>query len=371
MGVPIFLVIINGAAALGLLLVYFVVTRPRWQERLLLDHLAFLARRNLPLQSGLLELAADVGGGCGRALRRLHEQIDAGHRLADAVAGWGRQLPPDLRNALVLGDRSGNLSAFLDETQRAQEVKDSARRAYEYYLLYPIVTIFLCGATAVAFAIFINPQFMKVFADLRVQPQLTMGDPFTLGMASFAVGLLALLFYGLMLTAAAPATSRISFLRPLTGPFRWILPGLRRLELESAMQQVAVTLGIFLRAGARLPDAVRAAADLDLNRRVKEELGRLAAHLDQGGSIASFVESRAVFPREFAWMVSLGAGSGNLAEQLLRAATIYAGRARTAGYTASRLMVPLFVLLNGFAVLGIATAILQTYRTLIGDETLW
>lgn len=329
---------------------YLFVTRRRWRERMLADHLAAVVRQNLPLQAAFFEISRDFGGSIGRAFHRMYDRLLQGDRISDAVSACGGGLPPNLRNALILGDRSGNLGPFLEEAARAADESERSRPRIELLLVYPLFLMLTISGMIALSGTFIR-GFRKIFDDLGTR----LGGP-VWSLDYIPGAAFGLFFVGLTIAVLAcwgPSRRRLAFLDRIALRIPWI----RRLEMESSMEQVSLTLALFLRAGARLHEAVGAAAALDINRVVRDRLFALSRRLEEGGSIDAFLKDESLLPREFAWMAGIGVASGRLDEQLLRAALLYRSRTRTAAFLAARLAVPVVTLINGLFVLGIVSTI--------------
>jgi type II secretory pathway component PulF len=130
------------------------------------------------------------------------------------------------------------------------------------------------------------------------------------------------------------------------------LPVFGRLARDGAVQQFALCTGLFLRSGAGLPEAVRAAAEAERNVVLRNRLTRVAQSVSEGTRLSSAVRSEKAFGDDLLWFLETGEASGFLSDHLLLAAVHYETKVRVLGRLAARAVVPLFVILNGVVVFG-------------------
>src|SRR5688572_1263028 len=130
-------------------IVYVGATRRRVRIYVVVEHLAELVRRSLPLATGLRQLAADLGGRLGTRLGRVARRLEDGRSLEEALTAEPKALPPAVRGLVSLGERCGNLASFLEELRRSYRRLTETSSRTVYFLLYPVfLTVFLTLALA-------------------------------------------------------------------------------------------------------------------------------------------------------------------------------------------------------------------------------
>ncbi len=333
--------------------IYFGITRRRAKVYLLVEHLAELAGRGMPLQTGLRMVALDLGGIMGTRLRRAARLLEEGSSLAAAFEASPRGFPPLLRSMIALGERSGNLAAFLSEMRRSyRRIVETPHQA-AYFFLYPVLLTAFINIQTLFLGTALIPKFQVIMEQLRISAPILDAWPWIVTanqvLLISCVALTLLLFTG----GISPQFSVL--------PFRWIkrlldsvivrLPLMGGVVRDGSLHSFALATGLLLRAGAGLHEAVRAAAEAEPNGVLRKLYLKLAAHLAEGGSIASFPGRRALLPEDFLWFVETGGASGGLPEQLLHASAHYDTRVRFGAQVAQHALVPLFVLVNGAMVL--------------------
>ena len=111
-----------------------------------------------------------------------------------------------------------------------------------------------------------------------------------------------------------------------------------------------------LRAGAPLPEALQAVADVDLPHPLRRRVARVAWLVEQGHPFAASLLDVGLFPRNFVWLVGLGEESGQLDDACLRAADMYQSRGEQILRYATAMVFPCAILAIGaveaFIILG-------------------
>lgn len=349
---------------LGLNAVYVFVTRRRAKLYVLIEHLAELARRAMPLGTGLRQIAADLRGRLGAKMDRVARHLEDGRPFAEAVAAVPGAFPPAVAGFLALGERCGNLAGMLEELRKTYgRMSETASRTV-YYFLYPVLLTLFISAVLAGLQAGIVPKFMEIAKQtgFHVDYEARWSALSTANQAVFALclGLAAFIFVGGGSVHFGGGWSRP--VRAVLGRAALAVPVLAAVVRDRSAAQFAAAVGLVVRAGGALPEALRAAADVEGNPVLARCYARLAARVAEGERFSAAARRERAFPDEFLWFVEAGEASGALADHLRDAAAHYDTRARFAAQVASRAVIPFFVLLNGALVLA---ACLLTYRPMI------
>jgi type II secretory pathway component PulF len=358
-------------AMLGL--VYVFVTRRRAKVYALVEHLASLASRSMPLATGLRMLAADLGGVFGARLGRVARRVEDGAPLGDALAAVPGAFPPMVRALVVQGERCGNLAAFLEELRRvyARVVEQSGRSVY--VLFYPILVSVLVNFGLLGMHYGIVPKLQEIFLQVKA--------PFAYGAAwqwllhaNEAVLFVCFVVAALVFSGAGSArfgSAPFRRLAALLDPFVLWTPILGGVVKDGALGRFALGTGLFLKTGAGLADSVRAAADVEPNRVLARRFLKLGDAVAEGRRLSEAGRALRVLPDDLLWFVETGEAAGDLPGHLLQAAAHYDTKAQFAAQLASRAVAPCFLLLNGAIVLGTSLLLFLPLRDLIRKLTPW
>ena len=335
-------------------LAYVAVHRRRSKLYFMVEHLAALAQRAMPLQTGLRMVGQDLGGLMSVRLARVARRLEEGKTLGQAFEEVPRVAPPFVRTLVALGEKGGNLGAFLAEARLAVRSNAELEDKSSFAFLYPVL---LTGFISLMLSAMFAVTFPRMEA---VLDQLGHGELFApwwprLVAANEALIVLCGALIVLALTGGirlSRRNGRARLLKRLVDGLLLRMPFSGGVLRDRALATFSRGCGLILRAGGTLPEAVRACADTEWNETWRRRFDRLAASTADGAPLSAAVRGDGGFPDEFVWYVETGEGDGALSEHLLQAAAHYDTRTRYGAQMALRSLIPLFVALNGMIVLG-------------------
>ncbi|HLY11535.1 MAG TPA: type II secretion system F family protein [Planctomycetota bacterium] len=346
---------------------YLVVTRRRLKICLLVEHLATLARNGMPIHSGLRAIARDLGGYLGTRVERVAQGLEEGKSLGEAFDRAPRSFPPLMRSMLSLGEKSGNLTGFLEEMRRSYRRLTDLPFQGLYLFLYPLLLSAGINLALAALYVGIVPKFQTIFQQMTVRgedyevwwPRLMAANEAIL--VSCVVTVVVMVLGG---TSPHFGTTLFRRAQRVLDRALLMVPVLGTLIRDGALQQFGMGAGLFLRSGASLPEALRSAADVERNSVLRDSFGRIARAVSEGSRFPAALRSQNI-GEDFLWFVETGEAAGLLDEHLLLAAAHYQTKVRIAARFASRSVVPAFVLLNGLIVFGTLALIFLPIRTIV------
>ena len=368
--------VVNAGILAALLTSYLLVSRRRARIHFLMDHLAALAQKGLPIQVGMGTLARDLGGNLGLGLGRVNRALEDGRSLGEAL-DQTRILPPFLRHLVRLGDRHGNMASFLEEARRSCRRVEEFQDPAAYLLLYPILTTIGIGIALTALSTIIIPRFSEVMTSVsRGRGWSAAYDHLRLGLQIADQAVLALAFLAAVVVFSGALT--FQFTTPLLRrPKAWLdrlwlgIPVLGRISRDAVFHRFSLSLGLLLRAGATLSEAAAAAAAGESNLVMRRRFEEVAAKVAEGSSLSAALRASMALPEEYLWRISVGENSHALPQQLLEASLFYEDRARVGAARVSRALLPAFVLLNGGLVLGTSYLVYGPMRDLMRNILPW
>ncbi len=349
------LVLVVGGAnvlLLGIILTaYLLISRRRARIYLLVDHLTALARTGLPIHAGLRALAQDLRGFMGTRLDRVARQVEEGETLGAAMAAAPGTFPPLLRSMVALGEKSGNFASFLEEMRRSYRRATELSYQSVYPFLYPLILTVCVNVASSLISIGIAPKFSEILAQAQLEDRYSHWWPVLINAnrGVFVMCLVILLFMILGGFSPHVGASLLRFLKRITDRLLLWIPILGTVLRDGAAHHFALCTGLFLRAGAPLPDAVAAVAEVERNEVYRRRLRAAAERLREGARLSEVL--RPIFRSDLLWFVETGETAGALPDHLLEAAVHYETRVRFSAALAVRSVIPTFVVLNGLLVL--------------------
>lgn len=283
--------------ALAAWLAFFVWLRlRRMRELALIQALALLIGRDLPLVRGLRTLAEAETGGMRKVLERLAHQLAIGDSISGALrqAHWG--ISGETIGAIIAAERAGTLATTLPELAQSHTTRDEGAQ-YEdglpqrSYLLF----VLLVAIAISVWVTFLFPGSIMVYFDFGFSTSAFPVETWRFWIASIwirsnlmLVGLALLGFFALWAYAfvrrnfAPPQPDHPPAMFPVLDAIRWWTPIVGRIERTTALARQTPILQASLRAGHDIAAAARHAAEAPANYYARRALRRWAARIEAG-----------------------------------------------------------------------------------------
>ncbi len=262
-------------------------------------------------------------------------------------------------NIVRVGEASGTLTENLnylgDEMKKQNDLRKKVRGA----MIYPIVVLCATVGIAGAMIVFVFPKILPVFASLRVELPITtrilirtadivtkQGIYVVFGFIAFIVGWWLLL----KIKSVRFVVHRVSITLPIFG----------KIMQSVNMASISRTLGLLLRSGIKIVEAVSITAETTANLVYREELKHAADMVRTGEYMSKhFIKSPRLFPSIMVNMVSVGEETGNLTENLSYLAEYYENEVDDFVKNISSIIEPVLLLFMGIIVGFIAISIIS------------
>jgi type IV pilus assembly protein PilC len=257
-----------------------------------------------------------------KALVNMHEEVQKGNSLSDAMRLHEDKLPPMLINMIEAGEVSGTLDETL-ETMATHYEKDYKLKAkVKGAMTYPIVIMVVAIAVVVLLLIMVVPMFVEMFsgfgADLPGPTKLLISLSDGLQKNGLVILLIlvmsAIMFKIYFSTDNGKATMHRLFLR---------LPLIGKLQIKVFTARIARTLGTLMRTGVDITRSINLTSKTINNTIVNRGLMDVEAQVNQGRSLYGPIKDLNMFPPMLENMIMLGEESGTLEDMLVRTADFY------------------------------------------------
>lgn len=285
----------------------------------------------------------------GEIISELLTDIKGGKSLSEALSGFPDTFPSIFVNMVSAGEAGGflegsllRLANYLEESQKLKEDVQSA-------LVYPTLLSAVSGAAVVVLLIFVIPRFADIFSDMgQALPLPTL----ILLSVSSAIKKYWWLIAGL---TAAGAMSLRHYLHSDTGKRYWHsvkfdLPVLGKLYRELSVARFARTLGILIRGGVPILNALQIVEGTMEKGRMAELISSVREGVRKGKGIAGLLKKGSLFPAFAVHMVAVGEESGRLDEMLIKIADRFDAEVRSHIKKLMTLLEPALILFMGLVV---------------------
>ncbi|HEX2217457.1 MAG TPA: type II secretion system F family protein [Gemmatimonadales bacterium] len=318
---------------------------------------ATLLGAGVPLDRALGFGGAHLGhGGLEAVLREVRRDVRNGRALAEALGRHRQYFEPLYVATVSAGESTGALDAVFerlaDHLEETGELRSQVRSALIYPVLMACVTVL---GTAVLLG-FVVPRFADIMADVGGEL------PFTVRLLMGASAVVTkgwwawLALTAFTVLALRRALARQEILRPWHRR-RLELPWIGELERKYLTARFARTLGLLLRSGLPMLQALRIARASASNLAFRDGVDRATAAVTEGGSVAASLAG--TLPPLASQMLAVGEESGQLDALCLRVADAYDADVRRTLRTLVALVEPAMILVFGTLVGFVALAMLQ------------
>ena len=289
----------------------------------------------------------------------LISDVANGQRLSKSLSKFPYAFGEFAVNIIKVGETSGTLSANLmylaDELKKTQELRSKTIGS----LIYPaVITLATLGITSLLI-VYIFPKIMPIFTSLKIDLPIT--TRIMIFMSNF------LLHYGLILIGTTilffiVLYLLIRFFENLHLYFDRIilrLPILGTLVQLFNLAATARTLGLLLKSGITLMEALPITADTTRNRVYRGRLHALSLVVERGEMISVHLKhDRRLFPDILSQMIAVGERSGSLSDTLVYLSEMYDNEVTDFTKNLSGLIEPVLMIFMGLLVGFVAVSVI-------------
>ena len=296
---------------------------------------------------GFLKILDDVIG-----------NIENGQSLSSALSHYRHIFGDLFINIIKIGEISGTLSENMDylalEMRKSQALRSKVRGA----LIYPAVILMATIGVVGGLIFFILPKILPIFKSLKVElPFTTRALMFvseSLQTHYFIIGgvILAVIII-IFVLRSIPATRymmhRVLLSTPIFG----------NISIGFNMANMTRILGMLLKSGEKIVQAVSITADASSNLVYKKALEEAVVEIQKGKTLYVFFEEREkLFPPTVSRMIEVGEKTGNLDNNLAYLAEFYENEVDEVTKNLSGILEPILLVVMGVAVGFVALAII-------------
>lgn len=292
---------------------YFASSIPATAILAFYQQLAWLLKASLSLSKAVEILHREQNR---KALKNLlfvlKKDIDKGLSLATALSKHDAYFSPSLCALVQAGEASGQLSDILENIAKTLEKTALLKKNLQKALTWPAIVLMTAMLVGYGLLIFIIPQFQSLFQSFNTElPFLTrlLIKTSDLFRQSSPFLIVSLVF----------AASAAIYLKNTSKPLRlWFDNLLLKLPLTSTLLKKAAiarfisTLGLALKAGLPLRDALKMVSSIHANRRFNLAIEQTHAGVSQGLPLHLSLRNTGLFPTLVTELVALAEETGSL-----------------------------------------------------------
>ncbi len=330
------------------------------EQALFAKRLAFLVKAGVPLLESLKMMRLQTQSASKMfLLDRLITDVSSGQLLAASLERFRNRFGDFAVNLIRVGESSGILDQNLNYLADELKKKQALRRKVVGALVYPIFITVATLSLTILLTVYIFPKVLPIFKSLNV------GLPFSTRALIFASAflraegiwlLLGLLVLGL---AAWILWKRAPRFRFLADRLTLRIPLAGRIVRSYNMTNFCRTLGLLLKSGVHIVEAVSITADATPNSVYKRELHVIAKNVSKGERISKYLDRYPhLFPDVLGQMVSIGERTGTLSETLLYLSELHEGEVDDFTKSMSGSLEPILMIFMGLIVGFVAVSVI-------------
>jgi len=337
---------------------------------LFVKHLSIMVKSGMSLLDGLRLLQKQVrSASFSYIMRVVIMDVENGQFLSESLRKFGRVFDALFINVIKVGEETGtladNLVYLASELKKKQIMRSKIRSA----LIYPIVILFATLGVSGILVFFVLPRLLPVFQSLRVDLPLPTRilvavTAFLLNYGAWLLGGLVVLFivwYFFLL--------RISAIRYINHRLILATPLIGSLSRMANIADFTRTLGLLLKSGSRIVEAILITSESVTNVVYKKALREAAETVRRGNPFDQYLTKHEnLFYPTVTRMIEVGNLTGTLESNLFYLAEFYESEIDESTKNLTTIMEPLLLLVMGaivgFVAISIITPIYQITQSI-------
>jgi general secretion pathway protein F len=292
-----------------------------------------------------------------KTLTQVRESVNEGSSLAAALSQHRRVFSSLFINMVRAGEASGALPAVLLRLADFSERQLDTRKRITAKMYYPLFMIVIGALVLFALLTYVVPTVTTIFTNMK--QTLPWPTVVLIAVSDFLRKFWVVIAVGVVVvTLLVQRYSRSENGTKVFDAWKIRLPLFGKLILKMAMSRFTRTLGMMLRSGIPLLDALDIASAVVNNVILSGAIGEAKDAIREGADIASPLKASGYFPPLVSHMISIGEKSGQLEDMLLRVAEAYDNEVQTSIEGLTSLVEPTIIVVMAVVVFGIMIAVL-------------
>jgi type IV pilus assembly protein PilC len=330
------------------------------EQTLFAKRLSFLIKAGVPLVECLSLIRTQTKS---KAKIRVYDavisDVSGGQYLSTSLGKFKRLFGEFAVNLIRVGEHSGilsqNLSYLADELQKKHELQKKVVGA----LIYPIfITIATLGVTG-ALTAYIFPKLMPIFSSLHVTLPLSTRILIAVSDYLRVWGLLTVLSLAVVFGLLFFIRAQFERVRCMGDRLLLRIPLAGGIAKAYNLTNFCRTLGLLLRSGITLADALAITADTTKSRVYRRAARRLAKRITAGEPLSRGLSLLPqLYPDMLTHMVAIGEKTGSLSVTLTYLGELYESEVDDLTKTLSSSIEPVLMIVMGLLVGIIAVSVI-------------
>lgn len=329
---------------------------------LLTKQLAVLLKSGVPLLQSLEILIEYFRGKFQTILVNVKDDIKEGSSLAAALGKYPKVFDNIYVQVVKAGEASGKLDTILDHLTKFLERREVLRKKVKGAMRQPLIQLTVAAGVVGLLLYKVVPSMAAIFAASK--KELPLPTKILMTISNFFVSNIIWILLGLALVIGAFLYWRSTPSGALTiDRIKLKLPLIKYFARTNAIVQFSQTLGMLLKSGVNLAEALDIVVNIVDNRVLANALSKARDKIVKEGKITQYLKQTGIFPPMATYLINTGEQSGELDNMLLTVAANYEEDLTELSDSLTEKLGPLMMIvvaaIVGFIVLAIALAMVE------------
>jgi general secretion pathway protein F len=284
--------------------------------------------------------------------------VSAGQSLSSAlnVPSWG--FKPGELGLLQAAEKSGSMVASLEDLAEYLEKQQELRSKLTSALVYPAFLLALVPVALTVIALVLVPNIAPLFKETGAEMPLMLQA--MVGTTQFATNNTAMIF---VVTAFSLIATLLAFnspsIRATTAERLLKLPILKRIRNASDSIRLCRALGLLLRGGAPMQNALATAVEITPGSNRKMLLEKVRSSVAGGQKLGTALKTEKLLEPSYLQMITIGEETNKLDTMLLYIANSESRKLSSFIERLMTLLTPVLTILMGILVGGIVMSVMR------------
>lgn len=322
--------------------------------------LSFLIKAGVPMLESVSVIRKQTKSGAEvRVFDKVIADISNGQSLAASLSKFKGVFGNFAINIIKAGESSGTLTQNLNYLADELKKKEILKKKIMGALLYPIiVTVATFGITGFL-AVYIFPKIIPIFQSLHAKLPVSTRIIIWLTNTLKHDGLYIFLVLAIIITAIVIIIKKVPKAAFWYDGIILRLPLFGKIAKSYNLTNSTRTLGLLLRSGISVSEAIHITADTTENMKYKKAFGEIGKTIMKGKNISEYLtRNEALFPPMIGHMVSVGEKTGNLSNTLIYLSEFYENEFDDFTKNLSSAIEPVLMIIMGLMVGFIAISVI-------------
>lgn len=330
-------------------------------------HLSVMLKAGSTLTEALAVLKNQSKGKLQIVLNEIAGHAEKGFKFSEALEKHPKIFSKIYINMIRVGEESGALEKNLEYLAEQLEKDYDLRQKVIGAMIYPVIIIVGTLILGFSIAIFVLPKIGRIFKTFKVE--LPLATRILLHISDFfqnygwwavfgSIGSIIFLFLVL----------RLKFLRPFTHYLILKVPIAKSIAQHSNLAIFARTLGILLKGGITIDEAVKICSGITPNYYYKKFLAHVFGRIKAGDPLAAVLsERKKLFTETDIQIINVGEESGTLTESLNYCASLHEREVDNITRNLTTILEPVLLIVIGLLVGFLALSIITPIYSITGQ----